>query len=121
MKKNQQLLIHFWQLFLHRQVISRFHDGKSKSFTYLAGAASRASLSQGNTKLQNPCSFMCKNILGFPDLLDELGNSNLLQNMGRGTPKKPINSSHSIPYVNNYTYSSSGSNNSNSEDEHEPC
>ncbi|KAH7655422.1 hypothetical protein IHE45_18G009300 [Dioscorea alata] len=104
-----------------RQVISRFHDGKSKSFTYLPGAASRASLSQGNSKPENPCTFKRQNILGFTDLVDEFCNSNLLQNMGRGTPKKPNNSSHSIPSVNNYTYSSSGSNSSNSEDKHEPC
>lgn len=119
--QNEQMLIHLWQLFLHRQGISRFPRSKSKSFTYPADAVSPASLAQRHTEPENACTRKRKNIFLFTDMLGEVCNSNLLQKMDGGTPKKPTNAERSTALVNHSPSSSSGSNSSNNEDKHEPC
>ncbi|KAH7655421.1 hypothetical protein IHE45_18G009200 [Dioscorea alata] len=114
-----------------RQGISWFPNGKSKSFTYLADAVSPASSAKNHIKLENECmnhiklenecTRKRKNIFLFTDMLGELCNSNLLQKIDGGTPKKPTNAERSTALANHSPSSSSGSNSSNSEDKHEQC
>ncbi|KAM0952517.1 hypothetical protein DsansV1_C02g0013871 [Dioscorea sansibarensis] len=103
-----------------RQGISRFGCGISKSLTDLADLVPLASSAKNCTKLANACTRKRKNIFLFTDMLGDVGNSNLLRNMGGGTPKKATNSSRSMALVN-HSASSSGSNSSNSEGKQEPC
>ncbi|GAB2275975.1 hypothetical protein Dimus_010719 [Dionaea muscipula] len=77
-----------------RRGISRFYNGKSKSFASLADASAYSSIKQV-TKPENAYSRKRKNLLAYSLLWDKKPSSSVLRSHGRGISKRATNSTRS--------------------------
>ncbi|KAI4379618.1 hypothetical protein MLD38_005894 [Melastoma candidum] len=118
-KGGLELMEELEQVLPMRRGISKFYNGKSKSFTSLADASASSSVHE-IVKPENAYSRRCRNLMAFNHVWDKNRPSPLRGNSSGGISKRPLGSSKStfalavaMTHCDSYSSASEDSSSSN--------